>query len=314
MGSTNFTPEAMTMQANLLHIIHSPQLADLYTARANLLAGDPTTAATAKGAGWVKVTDVPGTGIRVFFAPEGNKGRTFLDTVTQAVTAAKSSVLFCMFTATDSGLMNAIFKLGDRPDRLIYGLLNAIEDPAKPTKSGKPRKTTPISIEIFHRSQADRLMLSYDYFRPATAPAGFLPELNTIDVKKYSGGNGPPVAVHIHHKFIVIDGDTPQPTIYTGSANFSKNAENNNDENLLEISGNTTLAQVYVAEFVRLYNHYRARALWNRSHPQQAATGPSKSKNGAGNGPLVLASTRDGWVKGAYKTGTKEYVARERLL
>jgi phosphatidylserine/phosphatidylglycerophosphate/cardiolipin synthase-like enzyme len=314
MGSANFTPEAMTMQANLLHIIHSPQLADLYTARANLLAGDPTTAATAKGAGWVKVTDLPGTGIRVFFAPEGNKGRTFLDTVTQAVAAAKSSVLFCMFTATDSALMNAIFKLGDRPDRLIYGLLNTIDDPAKPTKSGKPRKATPISIEIFHRSQADKLTLSYDYFRPGTAPAGFLPEFNTIDVKKYSGGKGPPVAVHIHHKFIVIDGDTPQPTIYTGSANFSKNSESNNDENLLEISGNATLAQVYVAEFLRLYNHYRARALWNRSHPQQSGAGTSKSKNGAGNDPLVLASTRDGWVNGAYKPGTKEYVARERLL
>src|SRR5260221_4478530 len=201
------------MKAKLLRIVHSPQLADLYAARANLLAGDPTTAATAKGAGWVKVTDVPGTGIRVFFAPEGNRGRLFLGLWTQAVTAAKSSVLFCMFTATDSALMNAIFKLGDRPDRLIYGLLNAIEDPAKPTKSGKPRKTTPISIEIFHRSQADRLTLSYDYFRPATAPAGFLPELNTIDVKKYTGGNGPPVAGHIHHQFILIAHAPPQPTL-----------------------------------------------------------------------------------------------------
>jgi phosphatidylserine/phosphatidylglycerophosphate/cardiolipin synthase-like enzyme len=223
-----------------------------------------------------------------------------------------------MFTATDTALMNAIFKLGDRPDRLIYGLLNTIDDPAKPTKSGKPRKTTPISIEIFHRSQTDKLTLSYDYFRPATAPAGFLPEFSTIDVKKYSGGKGPPVAVHIHHKFIVIDGDTTQPTIYTGSANFSKNSENNNDENLLEISGNATLAQVYVAEFLRLYNHYRARALWNRSHPPHAGAGAAKSTarraNGAGHDPLVLASTRDGWIKGAYKSGTKEYVARERLL
>src|SRR5260221_14191700 len=113
------------MKAKLLRIVHSPQLADLYAARANLLAGDPTTAATAKGAGWVKVTDVPGTGNRVFFAPEGNKGRTFLDTVTQAGTAAKSSVLFCKVTATDNELMNAIFKLPDRPDRPIYRLLNA---------------------------------------------------------------------------------------------------------------------------------------------------------------------------------------------
>src|SRR5260221_2629687 len=131
----------MRVQANRWHIADPRQLADLYAARANLLASDPTTGATEKGAGWVKVTDVPGTGIRLFFAPEGNNGRTFLDTVTQAVTAAKSSVLFCMFTATDDALMNAIFKLGDRPDRLIYGLLKPIDDTAKPPKSAKPPKT-----------------------------------------------------------------------------------------------------------------------------------------------------------------------------
>ena len=38
MGSTNFTPEAQTIQANLLHIIHSRQLAALYAERDNLLA------------------------------------------------------------------------------------------------------------------------------------------------------------------------------------------------------------------------------------------------------------------------------------
>src|SRR4051812_32207913 len=129
MGSTNFTPEAQTVQANLLHIIHSPQLADLYGTRANLLASDPTTGQTAQGAKWLKVTDVPGTGLRVFFSPEGGKSRTFLDTVTQAVKDATSSVLFCMFTATDEPLMEAIFKLGDQNDKLIYGLLNSIDDP-----------------------------------------------------------------------------------------------------------------------------------------------------------------------------------------
>ena len=135
MGSTNFTPEAQTSQANLLHIIHSPQLADLYSARANLLASDPSTADTAKHAGWAEVADVPGTGIRAFLLPEPGKERVFLDTVVGAVRAARSSVLFCMFTASDTPLMEAIFAVGDSEDRLIYGLLNSIDDPDKPTKS-----------------------------------------------------------------------------------------------------------------------------------------------------------------------------------
>src|SRR5262247_1008547 len=83
--------------------------------------------------------------------------------------------------------------------------------------------------------------------------------------------HGPP-PIHVHHKFIVIDGDTDQPTSYSGSPNFSTASENDNDENVLEITGNVRLAQVYVAEFMRLYNHYRARALWDKSADGKAGT------------------------------------------
>ena len=61
----------------------------------------------------------------------------------------------------------------------------------------------------------------------------------------------------------MIDADTDTPTIYTGSANLSRNSTNYNDENLLEITGSPALAQVYFAEFMRLYEHYRARAILN---------------------------------------------------
>jgi hypothetical protein len=54
-GSTNFTPEAQTVQANLLHILHSPQIADLYAQRAHLLAANKKTSDIAKLAGWHKV-------------------------------------------------------------------------------------------------------------------------------------------------------------------------------------------------------------------------------------------------------------------
>lgn len=119
MGSTNFTPEAQTVQANLLHILHSPQLGKLYAQRAQLLAANKATKDIAKLTGWHDVTDIPGTRVRVFFTPEPGKQRAFLDTVTEAVKGAKSSVLFCMFTASDEDLMNAIFAKGDSKDHLI---------------------------------------------------------------------------------------------------------------------------------------------------------------------------------------------------
>jgi len=79
MGSMNFTPEAQTIQANLLHILHSTQLADLYAQRAHLLATNPPTENIAKSAGWHEITDVAGSKIRVFFLPEPSPKRTFLE-------------------------------------------------------------------------------------------------------------------------------------------------------------------------------------------------------------------------------------------
>ena len=310
MGSTNFTPEAQTSQANLLHVIQSPQLANLYAARASLLAGDPSTTVTAHGAGWTAVTDVAGTAIRVFFLPEPGKSRVFLDTATTAVQGATSSVLFCMFTASDKPLMDAIFAIGDRPDRLIYGLLNSISDPDKPTKSGKKPKLPPIAVTIYNRSRKNPDTLKYDRFLRTSAPRGFLPELAAINTSKYSGGKGPPVAIHIHHKFIVIDGETDHPTLYSGSPNFSKASENSNDENVLELKGNQALASVYVAEFLRLYNHYRARAIWNRLHEGKSRTG----SGAATHEDLVLATNRDGWARLDFQPGTKEFLARTHFL
>lgn len=52
----------------------------------------------------------------------------------------------------------------------------------------------------------------------------------------------------MHHKVIVIDGET----VITGSYNFSKNAEEHNSENLLLIKGNPDIAQAYLAEFDRV--------------------------------------------------------------
>lgn len=53
----------------------------------------------------------------------------------------------------------------------------------------------------------------------------------------------------MHHKVIIIDGET----VITGSYNFSKGANNRNDENILIIQ-NKDIAAKYVNEFNRLYN------------------------------------------------------------
>ena len=54
---------------------------------------------------------------------------------------------------------------------------------------------------------------------------------------------------HMHHKVIIIDGQT----VITGSYNFSANAEETNDENLLVIHS-PDVAALFLAEFQRVYN------------------------------------------------------------
>ncbi|MGZ9724015.1 phospholipase D-like domain-containing protein [Rhizobium miluonense] len=313
MGSTNFTPEAQTVQANLLHVFHSNDLAKLYLERAALLAANKGKREITAGAGWKPVDDVGGTKVRVFFLPEAGSSRVFLDTVTESVKAAKSSVLFCMFTASDEALMNAIFEKADSADHIAYGVLNSIDDPEKPTKSGQPRRLPKIAATIFHRSSEKPDTLPYSAFGQ-NAPRGFLPELRTINCDEFDASKTPGERktsvppIHIHHKFIVIDGDTDRPIIYTGSPNFSAASESSNDENVLELRDNVALARIYVAEFIRLYNHYRARAIWNKNHETQSKEPPAEAD------PLVLKTKRDDWAKEAYTAGTKQFLARTRGL
>jgi phosphatidylserine/phosphatidylglycerophosphate/cardiolipin synthase-like enzyme len=338
MGSANFTPEGLTSQANLLHIFNSPQLAKLYSKRQQLMIPDPKVAATAVGAAWSPKIKVGKVSVRVFFSPEPSDKRVSIDTVIAAVKNAKKSVIFCMFDPTDPTLIKSLLATGDRK-KLLYGLLNSISDPSKKKKkksdpaadqsdSGeapkKPTAATQIKVTLFNRSRKDKQVLAYSYFRPGNTPADFLPELNSVDLSSQSTlkpakpakGKKPhaPPAVHIHHKFIVIDAETDSPTIYTGSANLSNNSTHRNDENLLEITGSPALAQIYLAEFMRLYEHYRARALWNIRHASKKGGAKKTSKSSkADSDRFLLKRRRDDWVNDAYKRGTLAFIARTQL-
>jgi phosphatidylserine/phosphatidylglycerophosphate/cardiolipin synthase-like enzyme len=329
MGSANYTPEGLTSQANVLHIFRSKELSDLFVARQKLLTTDPSVPDTAKGATWSDEIGVGKAKVRVIFSPEPKNQRTSIDEVITSINNAKKSVIFCMFDPTDPKLISSLLAAGDKK-KLLYGMLNSIGNPnnKKDTLSDsgeaprKPTAATQIKVTLYNRSQKDKKVLAYSYFKPGNTPAGFLPEFNAVDMSRKSTlpkspkrkKKGGPPAVHIHHKFIVIDAETDNPIIYTGSNNLSENSTHHNDENLIEIKRSPELAQTYFAEFMRLYEHYRARALWNMSHPatkgKLKATAKASSKLGQ---TFALKTKRDAWVKGAYKKGTPEYLARTAL-
>lgn len=63
----------------------------------------------------------------------------------------------------------------------------------------------------------------------------------------------------VHTKFMLVDPLGPSPTTVTGSANWSTNSVNVNDENMLAIFGDTRVADIYFGEFMRLFAHHRFR-------------------------------------------------------
>jgi phosphatidylserine/phosphatidylglycerophosphate/cardiolipin synthase-like enzyme len=53
--------------------------------------------------------------------------------------------------------------------------------------------------------------------------------------------------------------------VITGSANYSKNSTEKNDENTLVLHRDERVAQMYLGEFFRIYEHYRSRWFLNRA-------------------------------------------------
>ena len=308
-GSANFTTEGITEQANVLHLLDSPALATLYDDRARALAANPTIAQTAAlptddsatpSNGWSTPVQIGRAAVRVCFSPEPRNRRLQIDTIVDTIRKAKHSVVFCLFMPTAESLRDACFDAGDK-GLMMFGLVNHISAKSAQTteqeqKDGKQPDTAALAnLALYHRRRTNRDVIDAEYFSPATTPEGFEPELQL-----FPGEKPPPYApVIIHHKFIVIDAEGDDPVVYTGSANMSNNSEHYNDENLLEIRDGR-IAAIYLAEFLRLYEHYRARAIGIDQQRRHTVT------------RLQLQANR-GWADKYYKAGSPEEKARVAL-
>jgi phosphatidylserine/phosphatidylglycerophosphate/cardiolipin synthase-like enzyme len=96
---------------------------------------------------------------------------------------------------------------------------------------------------------------------------------------------------------MLIDALTDNPTIITGSANFSIASVEQNDENMIVIQGDTAVADVYFTEFVRLFDHFYSRNKHNES----------KSPRSWGD-----VADDDSWLKPYFDTSNQLF--RERML
>jgi len=68
----------------------------------------------------------------------------------------------------------------------------------------------------------------------------------------------------LHTKYLLVDPLGDDPIVVSGSANFSNASTVDNDENMLIIRGDTRVADIYLGEFMRLFNHFQGRNMLNR--------------------------------------------------
>lgn len=104
---------------------------------------------------------------------------------------------------------------------------------------------------------------------------------NGVDVVDYINEDGSqwPEGATFHHKYAVVDQNTDNAVLITGSHNWSASAESRNDENTLIIY-DRNMANLYYQEFSQRFAEQKALlGIRNYSSPSNVQVYPNPSKN-----------------------------------
>ncbi len=241
-GSTNFSWRGLFVQSNNALILHGATAVERFRTvfddyHAHL--DDPKGFKQASKPPLWKPLGLSGVDASVTFCPHSKKNAVLDDIAKDIRENAKLSVFYSLafLYQTDGALRETLTDLTEAGDLFIYGV-------------------------------SDNEVKGIDVQRPGADPAPVHPkELDAADTPppfrvEFGGGLGPAgtgaAGARMHHKFVVIDVDTPDARVYAGSFNFSPTADEHNGENLLLIK-NQRVARSYAIEALRIFDHYEFR-------------------------------------------------------
>jgi phosphatidylserine/phosphatidylglycerophosphate/cardiolipin synthase-like enzyme len=291
-GSTNITRGGIFGHSNVGHAVRDPEVAARFLAYWEQLADDP---ARSDLAPWNEQTAIPDgkppKGISAVFSPR--KSLQALEWYAKLMDGAKQSVFFTAAFGVSEPIRNILAK---DVDYLRYGLLERDDD----------------KVELLKRDRDNVFAVGAHI---ENALGGWVAE-TLADLNGH---------VHyIHTKFMLVDPLSSDPIVITGSANFSDASTTKNDENMLVIRGNTRVADVYLTEFMRLFNHFEFRAHVSaeqrgRRGPELAGGTPAAADTGTATmlsgepttqGPRHLEPI-PGWALEHYRKGWQRSKERE---
>lgn len=231
-GSTNFSWRGLYVQANNAVIVQgAPALRPFAAAfDAYWASDDPDDFAASPSAEWQDL-GLAGIDAKVSFSPH-SASNAMLGAIAADVDAARTSLFYSLafFSQTQGPIRDAVTNATARADLFVYGIAD--------------RKVGGIEL----RKPDGNLVPVRPSALARNVPEPFASEP--------TGGGG----TRMHHKFVVLDFDTPDARVYLGSYNFSRPADRQNGENLF-LFRDRRIATSYMVEAVRLFDHYHFRVV-----------------------------------------------------
>src|SRR5215813_2297002 len=248
-GSTNWSPTGLCTQINNVILIDDVAVAEIFLDQWNRLkdAGNDTPKDLVAANSNVKTAKAGDDDVEIWFTRSSHEQE--MDAVIKRIRGAKQGIIFLMFQPGGSPILNAIVKMqSDDRDLFVKGVVStASPDDLDDTAHVTLVQRGGVHVQDFRIVQPQGLH-AIGNFAAEVMRAKFLHDIGFAIV---------------HSKVIVIDPNGNNPTVVTGSHNFSAAASGKNDENLIVIEGNKALAQAYAVNVQAVFDHYRFRAVAN---------------------------------------------------
>ncbi len=244
-GSTNMSWRGLYVQSNNAMVLTGETPVKLFTACFETYWAQPDTYptggtfTTSPSAEW-QVLGLPGIDARIAFSPHAAKN-SVLKSIGDDIRTTHSSLFYSLaFLATTPGVIrDALSDVSSRTDVFVAGVSDQ--------KAG-----------VVVAASSSNLPPTFVAALDGDAPPPFSNEPTGL-----AGHSS--VGTRMHHKFIVMDFNTPAARVYMGSYNMSKAADGSNGENLVLVR-DQRVATSYMIEAVRIIDHYQFRVA------QKAAT------------------------------------------
>jgi phosphatidylserine/phosphatidylglycerophosphate/cardiolipin synthase-like enzyme len=254
-GSTNFTDGGIYGQSNVVHIVRDKKVAALYLQYWTKLSLD-TPVKQLKP--WtVQLTPTPNDtfsdGVQPIFSPRSSNDA--LQWYSGEIDSAKTLVGFTAAFGVNEFFANVMEKNTKNTRYVLFEKTPPGPNPKKPEKGPSKAYTHYLNYTKVHNNN---IAIGEVLNKSVVGDS----ELHRWLGERLSGLNK--MVKYLHTKYLFVDPLGDDPTLISGSANFSEGSTTSNDENMLIIKGNTMVADIYLGEFMRIWNHFYFRDIAGR--------------------------------------------------